>query len=109
MELFKQKKRLIYFQISPPIDLFMQEKVDLFFKFRSPIHLFKQKKKSCVFGLKKVGSSSSGSSGTNRSVDVSNIICLAACVFGLEKREGSRGGAAPPGGGFGGGGAPPLS
>ena len=32
--------------------------------------------------------------GTNRSVDVSNIICLTACVFGLKKAGGSRGGAA---------------
>ena len=47
------------------------------------------------------GSSSSSSSGMNRSADVSNIICLTACVFGLKKRVGSRGGAAPHAGGVG--------
>ena len=47
------------------------------------------------------GSSSSGSSGTNRSADVSNIICLTACVFGLKKRGGSRGRSPPPRGGLG--------
>ena len=60
--------------------------------------------------LKKSGrGSSSGSSGMNRSADVSNIICLTACVFGLKQKGGGRGGgAAPPaGGGLGGGGASP--
>ena len=37
------------------------------------------------------GSSSSGSSGMNRSADVGNIICLTVCVLGLKKRGGSRG------------------
>ena len=35
------------------------------------------------------GSSSSGSSATNRSADVSNIICLTVCVFGLKKKGGA--------------------
>ena len=55
MELFEQKKRSIYFQISPPQrPLYAKEKVDLFLSCAHPIDLFKQKKKSCVFGLKKV-------------------------------------------------------
>ena len=59
--------------------------------------------------VKKMGSSSSGSSGTNRSADVSNIICLTACVFGLKKKKRRVGGGAQPpprGGWLGGGGAP---
>ena len=46
-------------------------------------------------------SSSSSSSATNRSVDVSNIICLTARVFGFKQKQGGRGGAQS------GGGAPP--
>ena len=90
-----QKKRLIYF-----------------LSFAHPIDLFKQKKKSCVFGLKKSGrgSSSSGSSGTtNRSADVSNIICLTACVFGLKKGGGRGGAQPPPRGGLGGAEPPPSA
>ena len=57
------------------------------------------------------GNSRSGSSGMNRSADVSNVICLTACVFGLKKKGGGRGGgAAPPcGGGVGGGAVPSPS
>ena len=47
------------------------------------------------------GSSNSGSSGMNKSADVSNIICLTACVFGLKKKGGSRGRSPPRGGGWG--------
>ena len=111
MELFEQKKSSIYFQISPPQrPLYAKEKVDLFLSFAHPIDLFKQKKKSCVFGLKKSGrgSSSSGSSGTNRSADVSNIICLTACVFGLKKKGGVEGRRSPPRGGGWGGAEPKL-
>ena len=50
------------------------------------------------------GSSSRGSSGMNRSADVSNIICLTACVFGFKKGGGVEGGRSPPAGGVGGGG-----
>ena len=55
------------------------------------------------------GGSSSGSSGMNRSADVSNVICLTACVFGLTKKGGGVewGAQPPPRGGLGGGGADP--
>ena len=50
MELFEQKKRSIYFQISSPQrPLYAKEKVDLFLSFAH-----KAKEKSCVFGLTKV-------------------------------------------------------
>ena len=56
------------------------------------------------------GSSSSGSSGMNRSADVSNITCLTTCVFGLKKKGGVEGGRSPPPrGGLGGGEGPPPS
>ena len=44
------------------------------------------------------GSSSSSRSGTNRNVDVSNIICLTARVFDLKKKAGGSRGHSPPGG-----------
>ena len=70
MELFEQKKRSIYFQISPlQRPLYAKEKVDLFLS--SPHRSLEAKEKSCVFGLKKNGrgSSSSGSRGDLRGAE----------------------------------------
>ena len=50
-------------------------------------------------------SSSSSSNATNRNVDVSNSICLTACVFGFKKSEGVEGERSLPAGGSWGGGA----
>ena len=55
MELFEQKKKSIYFQISPSQrPLYAKEKVYVFLNFVHPMDLFKRKKKSCVSGFKKV-------------------------------------------------------
>ena len=109
---FEQKKRSIYFQISPPQrPLYAKEKVDVFLSFAHPIDLFKRKKKSCVSGFKKVVGVVAVVVAVVRievRMPATLLIGPRACSV-LKKSGGSRGGAAlPRGGGWGGGGAPPI-
>ena len=106
-----KRKGQSVFQFHSPETSLCKRKVDLFLSFAYPIDFFKQKKKIVRVRLNKSsrGSSSSGSSGTNRSADVSNIICLTACVFGLLKKGVVEGEAQLPArGGLGRGGDPPI-